>query len=129
MKTYRPKEPGHIQAQKFRSGQDKGSWPPCVEKHRWKANVYEVRMNDNAPYSYADVAEGDWVVLASSGWRHVLKPLEFEAKYAELEPETAPKPKPEVKPPVVEPPVAAQTVVEAPVVTPKAKQKAKGHAR
>jgi hypothetical protein len=44
-------------------------------------------MNDQAPYSYADVAEGDWVVLASSGWRHVLKPLEFEAKYEELEPE------------------------------------------
>jgi hypothetical protein len=44
-------------------------------------------MNDKAPYSYADVAEGDWVVLASSGWRHVLKPLEFEAKYEELEPE------------------------------------------
>jgi len=85
MKTYKPKEPGYIQAQKFRSGQDKGSWPPCVEKHRWKANVYEVRMNDKASYSYADVAEGDWVVLASSGWRHVLKPLEFEAKYEELE--------------------------------------------
>jgi len=121
MKTYKPKEPGYIQAQKFRSGQDKGSWPPCVEKHRWKANVYEVRMNDKAPYSYADVAEGDWVVLASSGWRHVMKPLEFEAKYEELEPEAEPKPKPAS-------PVVAQTVAEAPV-TPKPKQKAKIHAK
>ena len=108
MKIYKPKDPGHIQAQKFRSGQDKGSWPPCVEKHRWKANVYEVRMNDKAPYSYADVAEGDWVVLASSGWRHVLKPLEFEAKYAELEPE-----------------VQVPNVVELPVRT---KRKAKADA-
>ena len=106
MKTYRPKDPGDIQAQKFRSGQDKGSWPPCVEPHRWKANTWEVRMNDQAPYSYADVAEGDWVVLASSGWRHVLKPLEFEAKYAELEPEVQ-------VPDVVEPPVRTKRKAKA----------------
>lgn len=83
MKPYRLKDRGGILAQKFRESQDRGSWPPFVEKHRWKAGVYEVRCNDRSPFTYEDVADGDWVTIGASGWRHVVKPLEFEARYEE----------------------------------------------
>lgn len=84
MKRYKLKDEGEIEAQQFSVDQDFGSWPPCTEKHRWKANVYEVRCNDKAPFHYEDIADLDYVVIASSGWRKVVKLLEFDAKYEEV---------------------------------------------
>lgn len=83
MKRYHLKDKGEIKAQQFRLGQDRGSWPPHIQTHRFKANRYEVLCNDSQPFAYQELEDGDWVTIGVSGWRHVMKPLEFEAKYEE----------------------------------------------